>query len=188
MTTVAKPSDAYAANSMNRHFAHEGTNELRISDMAYLRIGSDSNYLSCARDEGPSRVLGQKLTDHMRTVIVAAALDQVEACFARCTGTILQADQGSQFDDHGEKYLYDKFKTTHLIGATGSCYDQASAKRFWFILMHEYKYQRAVWTMEEMRWCRQVPRLLLPQASLREGPRCQPNSLRVVGGSRAQLA
>jgi transposase InsO family protein len=137
---------------VNREFAPEGINVLWTSDLTYLKIGAGDVYLCAVRDEGSSRVLGWQLADHTRTEIVTDSLDQAIATrFGNVPGTIFHADRGSQFSDHKTEALCAKFEITRSMGATGSCYDHASAESFWSIFKHEYFYRHVFATMDELR-------------------------------------
>jgi transposase InsO family protein len=152
VTTISDPTATYPKDLVNREFAPEGINELWTSDLTYLKIGSGDVYLCAVRDEGSSRVLGWQLADHMRTEIVTDALDQaITTRFSNVAGTIFHADRGSQFSDHKTEALCAKFEITRSMGATGSCYDHASAESFWSIFKHEYFYQHVFATMDELR-------------------------------------
>ena len=152
VTTVADPTASYPEDLVNRHFFAEGINELWTSDLTYLKIGEGDVYLCCVRDEGSSRVLGWQLADSMRTEMVTDSLDQAIATrFSRVAGTIFHADRGSQFSDHKTEELCDKFGIIRSMGATGSCYDHASAESFWSIFKHEYFHRHAFATMDELR-------------------------------------
>ena len=152
VTTISDPTATYPEDLVHRDFAPEGINVLWTSDLTYLKIGTGDVYLSAVRDEGSSRVLGWQLAEHMRTEIVTDALDQAIATrFSNVAGTIFHADRGSQFSDRKTEALCAKFKITRSMGATGSCYDHASAESFWSIFKHEYFYRHAFATMDELR-------------------------------------
>ena len=151
--TTLRDSDAtYPEDLVNREFAPEGLNVLWTSDLTYLKIGEGDVYLCCVRDEGSSRVLGLQLADHMRTEIVTDSLDQaIVTRFGHVAGTIFHADRGSQFSDHKTERLCAKFEIVRSMGATGSCYDHASAESFWSIFKHEYFYRHTFMTIAELR-------------------------------------
>jgi putative transposase len=152
VTTISDPFATYPADLVNRDFAPEGINELWTSDLTYLKIVEGDVYLCCVRDEGSSRVLGWRLADHMRTEIVTDALDEAIATrFSNVAGTIFHADRGSQFSDRKTEALCAKFEIARSMGATGSCYDHASAESFWSIFKHEYFYRHVFANMDELR-------------------------------------
>ena len=152
VTTVSDPCATYPDDLVNRDFAPEGLNVLWTSDLTYLKIGTGDVYLCCVRDEGSSRVLGWQLAEHMRTEIVTDALDQAIATrFANVAGTVFHADRGSQFSDQKTERLCAQFEIVRSMGATGSCYDHASAESFWSIFKHEYFYRHTFTIIDELR-------------------------------------
>ena len=121
----------------------------------------------------------------MRTEIVTDSLNQaITTRFGHVNRVIFHADRGSQFSDHRTEQLCDKFEITRSMGATGSCYDHASAESFWSIFKHEYFYRHTFTTIDELRaGIADYLTLLKPPAALRQSGRSKSHPLRVIVGS-----
>lgn len=113
-----------------RDFTADAPGTKLVGDITYLPTWRGWAYLATVIDCHTKACIGWAIADHMRTDLVAAALDMAARNYDLAEGCIFHSDRGTQ-------YMSDQFaahvKSLGLrrsVGRTGICYDNALAESF----------------------------------------------------------
>jgi len=95
-TTIRVPGVRVADDLVERKFRPDAPNVLWVADITYLRTWEGWLYLAAVQDAYSRRIVGWAMTEHMRTELVADALQMAVQRRRPEPGLIHHSDQGSQ--------------------------------------------------------------------------------------------
>ena len=126
-------------------------NRVWVADITFIAINRTWDYLAIILDLFSRKVVGMALSDHMRSSLILAALNQALLLRRPPSGLIHHSDMGSQYTSNN---LYE-IAQTHGIklshGKTGCAYDNAAMESFFHTLKTEHVYFKKYKTLEEAK-------------------------------------
>ena len=141
--TDSKHSFPIAENVLDRNFTSLKLGEKWVSDITYIRVNDNWNYLTTIMDLADRKIVGWTLSQDMTTenTVVKAWLD------ARQTrkiddGFIFHSDRGVQYASNKITNLFSfNRKITQSMSRKGNCWDNAVAESFFKTIKHEWLYR-----------------------------------------------
>ena len=149
-TTIRVPGVRVADDLVRRQFRPQAPNVMWFTDITYLRTWEGWLYLAAVQDAFSRRIVGWQMADHMRTELVANALQMAVQRRRPEAGLIHHSDQGSQFVSLGFGQLCARSGIARSMGSTGQCWDNAVAETFFATLKKELVYRRTWPTRPEL--------------------------------------
>lgn len=123
-----------------------------VGDITYIPTGEGWLYLASVIDLGSRRFVGYSMAEHMRTELVADALDMAIAAHGgHVQGTVMHTDRGSQYLSHDFQDQVRDAGMRQSVGRTGSCWDNAAAESLWSSLKRELVHRYRFATRAEAR-------------------------------------
>lgn len=121
-------------------------------DITYIATGEGWLYLASVIDLGSRRFVGYSMADHMRTELVADALDMAIAAHGgHVEGTVMHTDRGSQYLSAAFQAQVNEAGMRPSVGRTGVCWDNAAAESLWSSLKREVVHRYRFATRAEAR-------------------------------------
>jgi len=127
-TTIPAENNPPMPDLTGRRFAPGKPDVGWVGDITYIPTGEGWLYLSSVLDLGSRRWLGYSMADHMRTELVADALDMaVSVRGGQVKGWVFHGDRGSQYMSHDYRKQVVGYGMIQSVGRTGVCFDNAVA-------------------------------------------------------------
>lgn len=126
-------------------------NRVWVADITFIAINRTWAYLAIILDLFSRKVVGMAMSDHMRSSLILAALNQALLLRRPPSGLIHHSDLGSQYTSHD---LYEMAKAHGIklsYGKTGCAYDNAAMESFFHTLKTEHVYFKNYKTLEEAK-------------------------------------
>jgi putative transposase len=142
-TTDSNHAFPIAENVLNRDFDSLQIGEKWISDITYIRVNDNWNYLTTIIDLADRKVVSWTLSEDMTaqsTIVKAWYLArnkrQIKA------GFIFHSDRGVQYASNKITNLFSfNNKITQSMSRKGNCWDNAVAESFFKTIKHEWLYR-----------------------------------------------
>ena len=143
VTTDSNHDHLIAKNELNREFSTFKLGEKWVSDITYIRVNDDWNYLTTIIDLADRKVVGWSLSEDMTTqnTVMNAWID------ARKTrnisnNLIFHSDRGVQYASNKITNICDyNLKITQSMSRKGNCWDNAVAESFFKTIKYEWLYR-----------------------------------------------
>ncbi|WP_085951520.1 IS3 family transposase [Cellulophaga algicola] len=143
VTTDANHSYLVAKNELNRDFCSFKLGEKWVSDITYIRVNDDWNYLTTIIDLADRKVVGWSLSEDMTTqnTVMKAWIDARKARNIS-NNLIFHSDRGVQYASNKITSICDyNLKITQSMSRKGNCWDNAVAESFFKTIKYEWLYR-----------------------------------------------
>jgi len=140
VTTDSNHSFKIAENKLNRDFSSASLGQKLVSDITYIRVNQQWNYLTTIMDLADRKIIGWSLSKDMtteNTVLKAwVCARRTRAINAKC---IFHSDRGVQYASNKMTSLFSfNRKITQSMSRKGNCWDNAVAESFFKTIKYEW--------------------------------------------------
>ena len=140
ITTNSNHKHLISDNLLNREFTSPKLGQKWVSDITYIRVGNDWNYLTTILDLADRKIVGWSLSEDMTTEnTVLKAWLEARKSRSIITGFIFHSDRGVQYASKKTTNLlaFNKF-AKQSMSRKGNCWDNAVAESFFKTIKHEW--------------------------------------------------
>ena len=141
-----------------RGFLPNGSNQLWVADLTYIRILVGFVYLAAILDAWSRRVVGYAIARHMDARLTLAALRSAIASRQPAPGCIHHSDRGSQYDAAVYRELLEAHGFIGSMSRRANPYDNPQAESFMKTLKYEAVYVGDYETFDDV--VRELPKFI----------------------------
>ena len=143
VTTDSKHAFPIANNKLNRDFTSLKLAEKWVSDITYIRVNDDWNYLTTIIDLADRKVVGWSLSEDMTTEkTVMKAWISARENRSITQGILFHSDRGVQYASNKVVNLFSfNRKISQSMSRKGNCWDNAVAESFFKTIKYQWLYR-----------------------------------------------
>jgi putative transposase len=150
-TTDSKHGQPLADNLLDRQFHADLPDQKWAADITYIPTDQGWLYLAGVIDLCTRKIVGWSMADHMRTELVADALEMAIARRQPGQGLLHHSDRGVQYASDQYMHLLQSHGMQASMSGKGDCWDNAVAESFWATLKNELVNHERYATREQAR-------------------------------------
>jgi putative transposase len=148
VTTDSNHDRSIPENLVQRNFRVSKPNEVWVSDITYLRVGSSFVYLAVVIDLYSRRVVGWSLSQTLGSEFACQALMKAICRRRPSRGMVHHSDRGIQYTSHAYRSILRSYGIRESMSRRGDCWDNAVAESFFATLERELE-SRGPWSTYE---------------------------------------
>jgi transposase InsO family protein len=155
ITTKSDHSYPTADNVLNREFESQVIGEKWVSDITYIRVKDDWNYLTTIMDLADRKIVGWSLSEDM-TVENTVWRAWTSAISTRKTKSnfIFHSDRGVQYASNKiTRMLRENIKISQSMSRKGNCWDNAAAESLFKTIKYECTKRYRFTSKEQLNTC-----------------------------------
>lgn len=143
ITTNSNHSFGISENKLNREFDSSKLGQKWVSDITYIRVNNDWNYLTTVIDLADRKVIGWSLSEDMTTEnTIMKAWFHARSNRAISPRLIFHSDRGVQYACNKMVNLFSfNRKIVQSMSRKGNCWDNAVAESFFKTIKNEWLYR-----------------------------------------------
>ena len=155
VTTDSNHSYPISKNLLNRDFSSMKLGEKWVSDITYIRVNNDWNYLTTIIDLADRKVVGWSLSEDMTTEnTVYKAWLSARNTREISDGLVFHSDRGVQYCSNLiGSLLGNNIKVSQSMSRKGNCWDNSVSESFFKTIKHECLYRYNFSSYEGLYGC-----------------------------------
>ena len=136
-------------NILNRQFDGQGYRNVVISDLTYVRVGMNWNYICVLVDLYNREIIGYSAGEHKTAELVKAAFQSVKGSLEEIR--LFHTDRGNEFKNRTIEELLETFHIERSLSHKGCPYDNAVAEATFQIIKTEFVWNETFADLTELK-------------------------------------
>lgn len=144
-----KCNESQTKNILNRQFQERQYRDVVVSDLTYVRVGAQWNYICVLVDLFNREIIGCSTGEHKTAELVKRAFQSVEGSLENIR--LFHTDRGNEFKNEAIEELLETFGIERSLSHKGCPYDNAVAEATFKIIKTEFVWNETFSDSKELK-------------------------------------